>query len=148
MDFSYLATFTAALVGVTLIAVPWHGLRQKFYRLAGRDPHLFVDVCLMSAPDVPVWLDPTRHGQPITLFDHTGVVTPSRHVPDMGERLGRAVVRFRFFARVMIERNLGRAGFGGHGGRVGEDGFGGDGCGDVAQGVDDRRGQRRHRSSR
>jgi hypothetical protein len=83
-------------------------LRQRFYRLRGEDPHLFVDFCVIPRSELAPYLDPARHGQPRVLFDRTGVLVPKREVPELDVRLARAVARFRFFARVMIERNVGR----------------------------------------
>ena len=83
-------------------------LRQRFYRLRGEDPHLFVDFCVIPRSELAPYLDPTRHGQPRVLFDRTGVLAPKADVPELDVRLRRAVARFRFFARVMIERNIGR----------------------------------------
>lgn len=83
-------------------------LRQRFYRLRGEDPHLFVDFCVIPRSELSPYLDPARHGQPRVLFDRTGVLVPKRETPELDVRLRRAVARFRFFARVMIERNVGR----------------------------------------
>ncbi len=83
-------------------------LRQRFYRLRGEDPHLFVDFCVIPRSELAPYLDPARHGQPRVLFDRTGVLVPKPDVPELDVRLRRAVARFRFFARVMIERNVGR----------------------------------------
>ena len=84
-------------------------LRQRFYRLRGEDPHLFVDFCVIPRSELVPYLDPVRHGQPRVLFDRTGVLVPKRDPPsDLDVRLRRAVARFRFFSRVMIERNIGR----------------------------------------
>jgi hypothetical protein len=83
-------------------------LRQRFYRLRGEDPHLFVDFCVIPRSELAPYLDPIRHGQPRVLFDRIGVLIPKREVPELDVRLRRAVARFRFFARVMIERNVGR----------------------------------------
>jgi hypothetical protein len=83
-------------------------LRQRFYRLRGEDPHLFVDCCVIPRSELAPYLDPIRHGQPRILFDRAGVLVPKRDVPELDVRLRRAVARFRFFARAMIERNVGR----------------------------------------
>jgi hypothetical protein len=83
-------------------------LRQRFYRLRGEDPHLFVDFCVIPRSELAPYLDPARHGQPRVLFDRTGVLVPKRETPELDVRLRRAVARFRFFARAMIERNVGR----------------------------------------
>ena len=83
-------------------------LRQRFYRLRGEDAHLFVDFCVIPRSELAPYLDPARHGQPRVLFDRTGVLVPKREPPELDVRLRRAVARFRFFARVMVERNIGR----------------------------------------
>ena len=83
-------------------------LRQRFYRLRGEDPHLFVDFCVIPRSELAPYLDPIRHGEPRVLFDRTGVLVAKRDVPELDVRLRRAVARFRFFARVMVERNIGR----------------------------------------
>jgi hypothetical protein len=83
-------------------------LRQRFYRLRGEDPHLFVDFCVIPRSELAPYLDPVRHGLPRVLFDRAGVLEPKSDVPELDTRLERAVARFRFFARAMVERNVGR----------------------------------------
>jgi hypothetical protein len=83
-------------------------LRQRFYRLRGEDPHLFVDFCVIPRAELAPYLDPIRHGEPRVLFDRTGVLVPKADVPELDARLRRAVARFRFFARAMVERIVAR----------------------------------------
>jgi hypothetical protein len=101
----------AAIESVLSIELTVQGtgpLRQRFYRLHGEDPHLFVDLCVIPRSELAPYLDPIRHGQPVVLFDRAGVLVPEAHVPELDTRLRRAVARFRFFARAMIERTAGR----------------------------------------
>jgi hypothetical protein len=101
----------AAIESVLSIELTVQGtgsLRQRFYRLRGEDPHLFVDFCVIARSEVAPYLDPVRHGQPRVLFDRAGVLVPKRDTPELDVRLRRAVGRFRFFARALVERNIGR----------------------------------------
>jgi hypothetical protein len=101
----------AAIESVLSIELTVQGtgsLRQRFYRLRGEDPHLFVDFCVIARSEVAPYLDPVRHGQLRVLFDRAGVLVPKRDTPELEVRLRRAVGRFRFFARALVERNIGR----------------------------------------
>lgn len=59
-----------------IIPLPtWHGMAQRFYRLAGSPPHLMVDLTLRPAAQPEHFAERELHGEPQILFDKRGLVT-------------------------------------------------------------------------
>lgn len=54
----------------------WHGSPQAFYRLRDADAFHMLDFLVMRAPFVAEFMEPTRHGAPVVLFDRDGVLRP------------------------------------------------------------------------
>jgi hypothetical protein len=52
----------------------WHGLVQRFYRLAGTPPYLLLDVCLRPADKPELFAERELHGEPVVYFDKRGQV--------------------------------------------------------------------------
>jgi hypothetical protein len=76
-----------------VLPVPaWHGMHQRFYRLAGSPAHLMVDLTLRRSDQPEHFAERELHGEPVVLFDKTGRV---RSIPldrtrlraDIAERL-------------------------------------------------------------
>ena len=97
-----------------ILRMPQHfeGITQRFYRNADTGLHWMIDLCVLAAEHRHPWLEPTRHGRLIPLFDHDDVLAPTE--PDdalraqLARRLQGSVDRFRMFARTMVERNVAR----------------------------------------
>ena len=78
------AAAEAALAALSPIAITlemppsglWPELAQRFYRLRDTDEFLMVDFCQLSPAQVQTFLEPTRHGTPIVLFDRDGLLKP------------------------------------------------------------------------
>lgn len=52
----------------------WHGMAQRFYRLAGAPPHLMVDLTLRPADKPELFAERELHGEPVLFFDKRGQV--------------------------------------------------------------------------
>lgn len=54
----------------------WPELAQRFYRLRDTDEFLMIDFCQMTPRQLQTFLEPTRHGTPVVLFDRDGLIKP------------------------------------------------------------------------
>jgi hypothetical protein len=54
----------------------WPELTQRFYRLRDTDEFLMIDFCQMTPGQLQTFLEPTRHGTPVVLFDRDGLLKP------------------------------------------------------------------------
>lgn len=54
----------------------WPELAQRFYRLRDTDEFLMIDFCQMTPGQLQTFLEPTRHGTPVVLFDRDGLLKP------------------------------------------------------------------------
>ena len=54
----------------------WPELAQRFYRLAGTDEFLIIDLCVLTQAQLRTFLEPTRHGVPVVWIDRDGLVAP------------------------------------------------------------------------
>lgn len=54
----------------------WPELAQCFYRLRDTDEFLMIDFCQMTPGQLQTFLEPTRHGTPVVLFDRDGLLKP------------------------------------------------------------------------
>jgi hypothetical protein len=77
----------------------WHGHAQTFYRLQNASPFLLIDLVVMRHSSANKFLEPEIHGEPVVLFDKTGVTSGPHldlqaHAGRMQERL--AVLRTLF----------------------------------------------------
>ena len=60
----------------------WHGHAQRFYRLEEAPEYLLVDLVVMKRGTEKRFLVAERHGQPVVLFDKTGLVEPAEFDAD------------------------------------------------------------------
>lgn len=75
------AAVEAALERLAPIELKWivpvpafHGMHQRFYRLAGTPPHLMVDLTLRKSDQPEHFAERELHGEPVVLFDKRGLV--------------------------------------------------------------------------
>lgn len=54
----------------------WPELSQRFYRLKDTDEFLMIDFCQLTPGQMQTFLEPTRHGRAVVLFDHDGLIKP------------------------------------------------------------------------
>ncbi len=54
----------------------WPELSQRFYRLKDTDEFLMIDFCQLTPGQMQTFLEPTRHGHAVVLFDHDGLIQP------------------------------------------------------------------------
>lgn len=76
---------------------------QRFYQLRALPETLMLDIALMKPDRLHIWLDPTRHGSPVVLFDPDGLLKPTVDVrlsPIFAERLDSLRARTRLFAHL------------------------------------------------
>lgn len=61
-----------------LVPVPaWHGMHQRFYKLAGVDEWLLLDIALRPADKPELFAETERHGTARVLFDKQGRIKPA-----------------------------------------------------------------------
>lgn len=74
-----LRDLSAIAVSMRLPRPTWHGHEQAFYQLADADPFHMIDMVVMkrSGNSANRFLEPERHGQPLILFDHDGLIIPT-----------------------------------------------------------------------
>ncbi len=77
----------------------WPGLSQTHYRLRDTNEYLKVDVCRLTPEQTPTFLDPTRHGMPVVLFDKTGII---REVPQDNAELAALIAQRVDWLRAMF----------------------------------------------
>lgn len=78
------AAVEAALAALSPIAITlemppsglWPELAQRFYRLRDTDEFLMVDFCQLTPGQLQTFLEPTRHGTPVVLFDRDDLLKP------------------------------------------------------------------------
>ncbi|MCB9932744.1 MAG: hypothetical protein H6841_04900 [Planctomycetes bacterium] len=54
----------------------WPELSQRFYRLKDTDEFLMIDFCQLTPAQMQTFLEPTRHGHAVVLFDRDGLIKP------------------------------------------------------------------------
>jgi hypothetical protein len=69
----------------------WPGLSQRFYRLRATDEFLMIDFCQVTPEQLVTFMEPTRHGKPIVLFDRTGVIKPAPLDAGHDDRMRRRI---------------------------------------------------------
>jgi hypothetical protein len=67
----------------------WPGLSQRFYRLRDTDEFLMIDFCQLTREQVTTFMEPTRHGTPVVLFDHDGLIKPGPMDADHATRMAK-----------------------------------------------------------
>jgi hypothetical protein len=67
----------------------WPELTQRFYRLRDTDEFLMIDFCQMTPKQLQTFLEPTRHGTPVVLFDRDGLIKPGPMDADHGARMNK-----------------------------------------------------------
>ncbi|MBK8206192.1 MAG: hypothetical protein IPK87_05260 [Planctomycetes bacterium] len=65
----------------------WPELSQRFYRLRDTDEFLMIDFCQVTPGQLTTFLEPARHGTPVVLFDHDGLIKPVPLESDHDERM-------------------------------------------------------------
>jgi hypothetical protein len=70
----------------------WHGHEQEILKLRDADPWAIIDLVIMARTNPDRFLERERHGEPLVLFDHDGLVMPAaldrvRHLEKMRRRL-------------------------------------------------------------
>jgi len=97
------ASVEGTLAGLSPIALrlemppsaAWPGLAQRFYRLRDTSEFLMIDFCILTGAQLPTFLEPQRHGVPVVLFDHDGLLKPAPHEPDHDQRLKQRLAWLR-----------------------------------------------------
>ena len=56
-----------------ILTPAWPGMQQKFYRLQGAGEFLLIDVAIFQRSSPDLFLDTTRHGKALMLFDKEGL---------------------------------------------------------------------------
>jgi hypothetical protein len=83
----------------------WPGLSQRFYRLRDTDEFLMIDFCQLTREQLTTFLEPTRHGTPVVLFDHDGLIKPgpmdADHATRMNKRLEWLRASFPMFQNLV-----------------------------------------------
>ncbi|MBX3473605.1 MAG: aminoglycoside 6-adenylyltransferase [Planctomycetes bacterium] len=84
----------------------WPELAQCFYRLRDTDEFLMIDFCQMTQSQLQTFLEPTRHGTPVVLFDHDGLLKPvplnrPEHEAAMAQRLQWLRASFPMFQNLV-----------------------------------------------
>jgi hypothetical protein len=83
----------------------WPELTQRFYRLRDTDEFLMIDFCQMTPKQLQTFLEPTRHGTPVVLFDHDGLIKPgpmdADHTTRMNKRLEWLRASFPMFQNLV-----------------------------------------------
>lgn len=60
-----------------IVPVPaWHGMHQRFYKLAGASEWLLLDIALRPADKPELFAETERHGAPQAIFDKDGTLHP------------------------------------------------------------------------
>lgn len=89
----------------------WHGHPQRFYALRDTDEFLRVDVIYLLPRNRAEFLEPTRHGRPVVLFDRTGALAPTEldwpaHHARMRQRLVTLRQTFDMFWKQPVKSAL------------------------------------------
>lgn len=84
----------------------WPELAQRFYRLRDTDEFLMIDFCQVTPGQLQTFLEPTRHGTPVVLFDRDGLIKPvalnqPEHDAAMGKRLEWLRASFPMFQNLV-----------------------------------------------
>jgi hypothetical protein len=83
----------------------WHGAEQCFYQLEGVPEWLMVDLCVFARSQEHQFLDRSRHGEPVVLFDKEGLVRvregdPAARQAAIEKRLAELRARFELLAHL------------------------------------------------
>lgn len=80
-----------------LIPLPaWHGMQQRFYKLAGVSEWLLLDIALRPADKPELFAEPERHGTARVLFDKQGLIRPAPlDLPGQQERMRQRLAELR-----------------------------------------------------
>lgn len=73
----------------------WPELAQRFYRLRDTDEYLMIDFCQVTPAQLSTFLEPARHGTPIVLFDHDGLIKAGPLDRDHDERMAKRLAWHR-----------------------------------------------------
>jgi hypothetical protein len=89
----------------------WHGHPQRFYALRDTDEFLRIDVIYLLPRIRSEFLEPTRHGRPVVLFDRTGALAPTEldwpaHNARMRQRLVTLRQTFDMFWKQPVKSAL------------------------------------------
>lgn len=93
----------------------WHGHEQEILKLRDADPWAIIDLVIMARSNPDRFLERERHGEPLVLFDHDGVVVPTaldraRHLEKMRRRLEVLRTQFGLFQSFITKAALRGAG--------------------------------------
>ena len=77
----------------------WHGGSQAFYTLENASKYLKIDCAVIAQSNPNKFLERELHGNPIVLFDKTGVTTPTvydwdKNRAELKQRITRLIDRF------------------------------------------------------
>lgn len=86
----------------------WHGMAQRFYRLAGSPPHLMVDLTLRPAGRPDLFAERELHGEPVVYFDKRGLVKsipadPAKVRADVAARVATLRVQLPLLEHLVIK---------------------------------------------
>lgn len=93
----------------------WHGHEQEILKLRDADPWAVIDLVIMARTNPDRFLERERHGEPLVLFDHDGLVVPvaldrARHLEKVRRRLQVLRTQFALFQAFVTKAALRRAG--------------------------------------
>jgi predicted nucleotidyltransferase len=93
----------------------WHGHEQEILRLRDAGPWAIVDLVIMAKSNPNRFLERERHGEPLILFDHDGLVVPSpldraKHLEMVENRVAMLRTRFELFQSLVSKAALRGAG--------------------------------------
>jgi hypothetical protein len=88
----------------------WHGHAQRFYDLQGAHPFHQVDFCVQQLSSPNRFTERERHGEPVVLFDRTGLLAAPRfdtaaHLRTLEARLADLEARFPMF-QALVEKEV------------------------------------------